>query len=194
MKTFVIGDLNYASFLTDIEIVDSITSAQVVIFCGGEDITPSFYKEKKQKTTINNYQRDLRERQLFRELRPDQFAIGIGRGAQFLSVMNGSKLIQNIADHQLDSTHLIIFNDQLILEITSQHHQCVDYKTIPDYCDLIALRNEINGEPRIPMIVPEVLYYHKDGNPRCFCIQGHPEIMPDSQVSKYLNNMIHSLW
>jgi gamma-glutamyl-gamma-aminobutyrate hydrolase PuuD len=46
-------------------IVRSELEADLVVFTGGEDVTPSFYGDKKHSYTGNSPERDEREAQLF---------------------------------------------------------------------------------------------------------------------------------
>ena len=190
-KAFVIGDSKCANFLSNISIVDNIEDAEVVIFTGGEDVTPSFYKEKKLAPTKNNYQRDLKERAIYRKLRSDQFLIGLGRGCQFLAVMNGAKLQQHVLLNN-NASHEIIFEDGLFLNILSNNHQIVINKTLPEHCHTIA--NTLRLLNGVPVFIPEVFFFNNKETPKCFCIQGHPELTPDEPIAKHLDNIIQQLW
>lgn len=193
MKTYIIGDPSIVNFLSDIEIVNSIQEAEVVVFGDGEDVTPSFYKEKKLKSTKNNYQKDLKERALYKQILPNQFVIGIGRGAQFLAVLNGAKLHQNIYNH-LNTTHKIIWDNGLVLQLYSNHHQAIDYNSIPKYGYVLAYIDELNGDDKKPMRIPEIVFFNQKDCPKTFCIQGRPDIAPETAASKYINTTIHKLW
>jgi hypothetical protein len=44
MKVFVVGpSVGYSRFIEDLELVDDMKDAQVVLFTGGEDINPELY-------------------------------------------------------------------------------------------------------------------------------------------------------
>lgn len=80
-KVYVVGNQrHYANFIDNIELVDDITSADIVIFTGGEDVDPSLYYCKPHPTTYSNLRRDLVEKEEFKKIRPDQLAVGICRG------------------------------------------------------------------------------------------------------------------
>ena len=111
-KVYVVGEAkHYASFITNIKLVDDITTADIVVFTGGEDVDPSLYNAEKHPKTYSNLARDLYEKEMFEKIKPHQLVIGICRGSQFLCVMNGGKLIQHVNGHALFSTHEII-NDE----------------------------------------------------------------------------------
>lgn len=81
MKVFVVGDMKYyASFINDAELIDSLKDADIVLFTGGEDITPSLYHAKQLSSTYCNPERDLKEKEIFEKVNKDQLCIGICRG------------------------------------------------------------------------------------------------------------------
>lgn len=81
MKIFVVGGaLGYATFLEGMSLVDKVEDADVVLFTGGEDVTPSLYDCKKHPATYCNPNRDLEEKEVFNMIKPDQIALGICRG------------------------------------------------------------------------------------------------------------------
>ena len=64
MKVYVVGgDVDYVNFIEDVKIVNKLEDAQLVVFTGGEDVTPSFYGCKKYRTTFNNVERDNFEKE-----------------------------------------------------------------------------------------------------------------------------------
>lgn len=81
IKVFVVGTAyNYANFIDNCELVKDIESADIVLFTGGEDVTPSIYGCRKHRTTICNKERDTYEMEVFKKIRKDQLAVGICRG------------------------------------------------------------------------------------------------------------------
>lgn len=81
MKVFVVGGaLGYANFLEGVSLVDNVEDAEVVLFTGGEDVTPSLYGCKKHPTTYSNPSRDKKEKEVFNQIKPNQVALGVCRG------------------------------------------------------------------------------------------------------------------
>lgn len=82
MKVFVVGEsIEYTNFLgSDVELVDTVDEAEVVMFTGGEDVDPSIYKCKPSPYTYSNLNRDLKEKEIFEMIKPNQIAVGICRG------------------------------------------------------------------------------------------------------------------
>lgn len=204
-KICVIGNsFDYLKFLNiKFEIVDKIDNADIILFTGGEDVDPSLYGENKGKYTYINKLRDLAEEHTFESSRDDQLKIGICRGSQFLTVMNGGKLIQHVNNHGISGIHKININDEKIkeIEITSTHHQMMypfnlnkeDYEII-GYSDKRATMY-LNGDNQNinidkDFVECEIVYYNKTNS---LCIQGHPEMMDKNKYKEtitYLNNLI----
>ena len=202
IKVYVVGpQKNYANFLDDFELVDNIEDAKIVIFTGGEDVTPSLYGAKQHESTFCNKERDMFEIKEFNRIKKSQLVVGICRGSQFLCVMNGGKLVQDITGHCLYDTHEIYNNDGVQLEITSTHHQ-MQYPfelNRKDYDILYAARRSrryLGDKIDIAKITcdPEIVLYHKTDMPKCLAIQGHPEYMRhDSPIVQEINNIVKSL-
>lgn len=177
---------DYATWLDDIEIVDSIEDADLVIFEGGADVTPALYDEVPHATTNSDTARDLREISIFESAtRLNKSILSICRGAQFCTVMNGGKLIQNVSNHAMWGTHKIELNNGKVIAITSTHHQMMyPFNLNPKEYQIIATSypkrsdyyqtgfGEYMNED-IP-VEPEIVFYPKT---KCLCVQGHPEMM-----------------
>lgn len=202
MKIYVVGgSVYYTDFLKNVELVDSPKEAQVILFTGGEDVDPSIYGCEKHPKTHSNLKRDLKEKEIFESVSPNQLCVGICRGSQFLCCMNGGILVQDCNHHACYGTHPIT-NGGLVYEITSTHHQMqYPFKLESSDYDLlywaagISAYHEGDGiSSRIlDQYEPEIVLYHKKGMPKCLAIQGHPEMMPNSPVADMLNNLIQNL-
>jgi gamma-glutamyl-gamma-aminobutyrate hydrolase PuuD len=208
LKVYVVGSTKfnfYAKWLDDAECVNKMEDADIVMFTGGEDVDPSFYEEPKGRLTRSNIHRDMEEQnQFFAAMSYDKPMIGICRGAQFLCVMAGGRLVQ----HQQDSlvgNHLIITRDGVELKMTSSHHQAMypyDMKT--EEYEVIAWTEGISnihwdGDNKEisdkPFKEVEIAYFPKY---MALGIQGHPEWMEKDDASytetlKYLNELVSEL-
>lgn len=84
-KVYVVGpEKHYSKWLYDHTLVDKVEDADIVLFTGGEDVDPSLYNCEKHPTTNSNIRRDLREKEIFEKVRPDQVCIGICRGLKIV--------------------------------------------------------------------------------------------------------------
>ena len=97
-------------------------TVDLIVFTGGEDVDPEIYEEKRHKKTFCNLSRDLDEQLYFNVAIDKQIPMfGICRGAQFLCVMSGGKLVQHITGHQ--QSHFIENSEGETCYVTSSHHQ-----------------------------------------------------------------------
>lgn len=202
-KIYVVGNAKYYhSFVTNGELTTNMEMADIVLFTGGEDVSPSYYDEKKNIYTSANIHRDKFEaEEFYKAVSLDKLLVGICRGAQFLTVLSGGKLVQHVDNHALCHTHKITFYDtHAIFPITSTHHQMMyPYSMEEEDYDVLAV-SSVNlssmylGEPGQVYNMkeePEIVYYPKT---RSLGIQGHPEQMnrKDHVVLK-INSIIENL-
>lgn len=204
MKIYVVGGANYyVNFIENAQLTDKLEDAQLVVFTGGEDVTPKLYGCKKHRTTCSNFKRDQEEQAIFNKIDPKkQVCYGSCRGSQFLAVMNGGKLIQNVCNHATGFTHGISDGNK-IYQITSTHHQMqypfnLNKKDYDILFTSYGVESEFyEGDGIDPNVLferePEIVLYHKENLPKCLAVQGHPEMIPDSPVAKMINNLIKDL-
>lgn len=98
--------------------------ADLVVFGGGPDVDPLFYGEKPHHTTKISPTRDSSDLALYKkclDLGIPMF--GVCRGAQFLHVMNGGKLFQDVDGHYGEHTMWDRKNKRVLLGVSSVHHQ-----------------------------------------------------------------------
>ena len=201
-KVFIVGpdwcDITHF-VLFDFEIVQEISQADIIMFTGGEDISPSLYNDTIHPTTHFTPRRDEMEVAAFKAAPKRALLIGGCRGAQLLTALSGGRLIQHCINHSGRGGHNITTTEGDRFEITSCHHQMMYPYEMPseDY-ELVAYSSE-NLSPyyytgagllAVPETFkePEIIYYPKT---RSLCIQGHPERMPiDKPVIPYINDLI----
>lgn len=185
MKVLIVGGgFAYSRMFKSfgIETTDDMDEADLVCFTGGADVSPCMYEEEKHPTTYTDKKRDFFERSMFTlSLACDKPMVGICRGAQFLHVMNGGKLYQDVDGHATGRPHKVL--DRLTGEfhsVTSTHHQMMRYVAKGE---IVASASEafqkhwMGGcEVKTTLAVPnqdvEVMWY-KDT--KCLCFQPHPE-------------------
>lgn len=201
-KIYVVGNAKmYSKWINNHTLVDNIEEADIVLFTGGEDVDPSLYGCEKHYTTYSNINRDLYEREIFQQVKSNQLCLGICRGSQFLCVMNGGRLIQNVNNHTTIGTHPIAGRrGGCTYEITSTHHQMQYPFLLPkeNYEILYHAGNRSDcyeGDGvSYPPCDPEVVLYTTPELPRCLAIQGHPEMMrKEAPVITMLNQLIDEL-
>jgi hypothetical protein len=163
------------------QIVYTPEEADLIQFTGGEDVSPMLYGEPKHPRTMCNPLRDQKEADIFYRFY-DKPKAGICRGGQFLNVMSGGAMWQDVDNHAIHGTHAASFllNDDTIKEVqvTSTHHQMMR----PDFdgeifltARLTTLKEDGFQEKanigKVPTDVEGVFYTPTNS----LCFQPHPE-------------------
>lgn len=181
-KVFIVGgNGEYRRMFTAMgwEVVDGPGYAHLVQFTGGEDVTPWLYGEPAHRTTHYNLGRDIREIEIFGWcLEAEVPMAGICRGGQFLNVMCGGKMWQDVDGHAMGGTHPILdMFTHAEFEATSTHHQMMK----PGRGGLLVgiaspkrATYKHNGWPDVVGIGSdiEILHYPEQ---KVLCFQPHPE-------------------
>jgi putative glutamine amidotransferase len=165
MKAFVVGgDLSVMRMLNmaDIGIAEGLgVGDQVDFICltGGADVDPRLYGEKNISSSIDPG-RDVREAKVF-ETYLDMPKVGICRGGQFLNVMSGGKMIQDIPGHHMGYHPIFDHFAKKVIKVHGDHHQAmVPHNSLATI--IATSKDDIN----------EVVYYQHTSS---LCFQGHPE-------------------
>jgi gamma-glutamyl-gamma-aminobutyrate hydrolase PuuD len=159
----------------------TIEEADIICFTGGEDVDPAFYGEKPIPGTHFRTKRDEEEANIYGQcLAMKKPMIGICRGAQFLNVMNGGKLWQDVNNHATMKGHPIVVKrtGEVIEGMTSTHHQMMIPADDGEVLALAALSTEKKRDgfsssraaPELDDV--EVVWYDASS---CLCFQPHPE-------------------
>lgn len=181
MRAMIIGDGIVERMFVDqgwVSVSD-VTQADLVVFTGGEDVSPCLYGEKTHPTSYCNMNRDFQEIAIFRSaLERSIPMVGICRGGQFLNVMSGGKLWQDVRGHAIRGTHRAIRQDvdrDRYINVTSTHHQMMRpgnegiVLLLADWADYVTT---VGVEAHIQGV--ESVYYP---NTNCLCFQPHPEYL-----------------
>ena len=148
--------------------------ADIIVFTGGADVSPHLYGEVKLDCSSIDYPRDIKCGELYKKFEGKP-KIGICRGAQFLNVMNGGKMYQDVYQHT--KNHVIFTaKGENLGEVTSTHHQMM----IPSAAGIVlAVAEESLRRRRAAGTVigsfrddTEVVRYAATES---FCFQPHPE-------------------
>lgn len=202
-KVYVVGpSKGYASWLTDFNLTDTMKESDLVLFTGGEDVSPALYGEPVGRYTGFNVRRDTFEINEYKEARKlNKPMLGICRGAQFLCVMAGGRLVQDQENKY--SVHNIETEIGVKMPITSTHHQAqYPYDMIDGSYRVIGWtenlsRYHLNGKDEEisekPFKEAEIVFYPTIN---ALGIQGHPEysIMNKYPVTlDYLQDLVDRL-
>jgi GMP synthase-like glutamine amidotransferase len=112
----------------DYEVTEIFRDADLYCFTGGADVSPDLYGAKAHPTTGANPERDRLEQMEFAKIvETGKPMVGICRGSQFLCVMNGGSLYQDVDKHAIWGTHDMAYfgidGTSGMYETTSTHHQ-----------------------------------------------------------------------
>jgi anthranilate/para-aminobenzoate synthase component II len=152
-------------------IVHNPADADLIQFTGGSDVSPALYGAAKHATTWSDARRDAVESDIFYKNRDIPMA-GICRGGQFLNVMHGGSMWQDINNH--GRNHKILFEDGKEYAMTSTHHQMmrpseagriVGTTSLSSYRETETERNTDKDFRDV-----EIVLY-----PGALCYQPHPE-------------------
>jgi hypothetical protein len=106
--------------------VFNLSDSDIVVWTGGPDVSPELYGEAKHPRTYCDPRRDAWEAACFKRAN-ERLKIGICRGGQFLNVMNGGTLWQDVDNHGIRGEHLAYYKDVTgqaqTFRVTSTHHQ-----------------------------------------------------------------------
>lgn len=168
-------------------IFDYISTIDGLIIPGGDDIDPSFYKEKKQKECgeVDSFLDAFHIALIKEAIKQGKSLLGICRGAQIINVALGGSLYQDIQFYKKEinhsdlenyekTTHFIkVSNDTLLkrilkvnkIDVNSLHHQIIKDLAQPLKINAVSVDGVIEG------------IESKEENTFILGVQWHPETM-----------------
>ena len=196
-KVYVIGGgyayermFKQAGFALD----HSMQEADLLCFTGGADVSPELYGEDNVSSYCSP-ERDKHEEQVFDwAYANDVPMVGICRGGQFLNVMNGGKMWQDVDNHAISGTHKAMCKYWGEIMISSTHHQMMragDGGEVLVGANLSTYKLNANVGIEGDGDDVEVVYY-KDT--KSLCYQPHPEIVNEAhQCRKHFLMLVDKL-
>lgn len=175
--------------------------ADIIVFNGGADMGTSLYGEKPIGRGIPEEPspRDKKEMDIYyRHKGGGKLLVGICRGAQFLNVMNGGTLWQDVDGHQ-GSHDMTILSTGQHMWITSTHHQMMRPNRATGKVLAVADKARNKYADHDVWHSKSGVFYpddHKDTeivwypDTSCLCIQGHPEYVPHSEFATFCIDLI----
>jgi putative glutamine amidotransferase len=173
---------------------------KLVIFTGGEDVDPSLYNDTSPRGLCRyNSERDNRERKIFQVAKENGIKMtGICRGAQFLTVMTGGRLMHDITGHAGRSHNMVWSLDtKKTIVVNSLHHQmCVPGKgsyIVGWSPERISMYYMGKNDEKVNYPGPEVEAIIFPAV-KAFAVQYHPEMMaPNSDGWRYYHDAVKDL-
>lgn len=176
---------------------DTPEEADIVVFGGGTDVNPIYYDESRHSTTCCSPQRDEADVKLYElclDLGIPMF--GVCRGAQFLHVMNGGKLYQDVDNHNGDHSIWDCDTRKLVRRVSSVHHQaCIPNKSggmhiVADVNNKSTSRWKNATEYQTGPNMDVEAFFYRD---TCaFGVQGHPEYRGYDEFAIWTANKINN--
>lgn len=162
----------------------NLKEADIVIFSGGTDISPTIYGEftVHPLTQKADRKRDSLENKIYvASLAKKKVLVGVCRGAQLLNCLNGGLLWQHVDNHT-NTTHMVMYTDEkgnrYGVMTTSDHHQMMrpaKHARILGVCNKATIKctgTEDNPVTEDEDIDPEIVWYPRT---KSLCYQPHPE-------------------
>lgn len=162
------------------EVTSDLNKADLVCFTGGADVSPKLYGAKNHQTTHNDEFRDRKEALVVAECIAKNIPmVGICRGGQFLNVMNGGEMYQDVSEHGASHSITDLLTGETVW-VSSTHHQMM--KPAPgailvasaglrgyrEWYDGQVFKRDLSDEDI------EVVFYPENA---CLCFQPHPEFI-----------------
>lgn len=176
-------------------ITDNIQEAELIQFTGGEDVSPFLYGETKHRTTGSNAGRDIYEAGIFAIASRIEIPMaGICRGGQFLNVMSGGRMYQDVDGHTIYGTHACTdVTTGEIHQVTSTHHQMMVPSSRGVLLAEAAQASRLETDSRVYNLLAKggdteaVFYPHTN----CLCFQPHPEFNNADSTLKYYVELLN---
>lgn len=166
-------------------IIPDAKEAEIVVFTGGSDVSPDYYGHAKHRTTQCDPHRDNVEQALFEHCIANNIPmVGICRGAQFLNVMSGGEMYQDVSKHTMAHDITDVETGEVVY-VSSTHHQMMK----PAENALLVASSRIGGSIEwwdgeifkrdVSKEDIEVVWYEHS---RCLCFQPHPEFIGSNYI------------
>lgn len=194
LKVHVVGGderyMNWVAARLDGAPNPDIATADLVMFTGGEDVSPSLYASPCHPRTHSNLERDVEEMKAFdAAFHLGKSMVGICRGAQFLCVMSGGELVQDQQNPNFLHDMSIPNGGKIV--VSSTHHQAMYPWRMKKEWTLLGWTNGlskwhedgtckeiVNGVVAGGTEVEVAHFPHT----KCLCIQGHPEMLINTEM------------
>lgn len=158
-----------------------LKDAELVCLTGGADVNAIMYGEHNHYTTCFDRGRDEACLRMWKHCQANKIPmVGICRGGQFLNVVNGGRLWQDVNNHAINGTHEATTYLGEVVQVTSTHHQMMRPSPKGDVIMHVRGRSTIRQHMRDGISVSDTgehedveAVFYPETNTLCF--QPHPE-------------------
>lgn len=178
----------------DAEAIKQGAEIDALVIWGGEDISPSLYREKPARWCGAGplpSRRDIVERDAcLAAIERGIPLIGVCRGAQLLCALAGGRLLQHVEGH--GQQHVMSTHDKMNIITNSYHHQMmypfdVEHKMLawaePKRSKVYINEDDVNDPKMTDKVEPEIVWFPKI---KGLAIQGHPEFVANPDKSPFV--------
>ncbi len=171
-------------------VTDNPEDCNVLLFSGGEDVHPMYYGEEPHPNAgpYDIHRDGLCETLFLKAAYHDNVIIvGICRGAQFVNVMCGGSLIQDIGyDHCRDHYVNCIYPKYDKILVSSTHHQVM----LPGPGASVLMTSSINPDNMYSEPIAECVQY----GDTILCLQSHPEYLGYDKLSQFFKEKVENMF
>lgn len=171
-----------------------LANSDLIVFTGGADVNPRMYGSPRHVLTNFSDFRDDHDKAVYEIAKINKIPmVGVCRGSQFLTVMQGGSLIQHVTGHL--GTHFMHTSKGKAFLVTSTHHQMMypsergevigwakglsqQYET-GLHKDNEVFRKDMTDDEGV-VREPEVVRYPD----QVLCVQYHPEYMTFAETDQ----------
>lgn len=187
---------------TTIQSPDQLKEGGALLLNGGEDISPSIYKQRVSQHCHASPTPSTRDKielaMIERATQLKMPIIGICRGAQLLCAVDGGHLVQHIVGHGT-AGHFVLNPDteENLGKSNSAHHQMMQPRKSRDTIILGIVKENLYGFEENNVLrsyknCPEIVLFKKQ---RALGVQGHPEWLSPNhpyveQVANYIRQYL----
>lgn len=177
-------------------LTEVIDDADLICFTGGSDVSPHLYGAVKHPRTYSHLDRDLHEQAVFQAGITKKIPmVGICRGGQFLNVMSGGEMYQDVESHTRPHEITDLLTGEVVL-VSSTHHQMMK----PSPKGLLVASSGLGGAREwyegqvfkrdVSKEDIEVVWYE---DTKCLCFQPHPEFNGSHyyKMKSYFNGLLY---
>lgn len=174
--------------------VEDPLEADLVIFSGGSDVNPELYNHRRLPNTYIDPARDEADIALYKLCVDNGIPmLGICRGAQFLWVMQGGTLYQDLDNHNDGEHEITCYPLKKRYLASSVHHQACFPTGLPGFrliasADISMTREAATHVSSGKAIEYEIYSFEEKG---ILGIQGHPEYPGWPEYSKMCLDLIN---
>lgn len=200
MKVCIInGSVSYHRMFASVgfQVVYSEDDADFLCFTGGADVHPRYYGEGLHPYSHCDVRRDEQEADIYSKWVGKKPMVGICRGGQFLNVMSGGSMYQDVDNHGLHGTHSAYdVVDKTVVQVTSTHHQMMiagPNAVVLAFADESTYKEKVGGVGEIvredskPSQDVEVVVYPES---KVLCFQPHPELYGADTTKAYFFHLL----